>query len=189
MDEIWRPIAGYEGYYEVSNHGRVRSLFRVVQHGNRTITISEKILKSSFRDGYEFVGVSKLGKTTTIDVHRLVASAFVDNPDPSLFTEVNHKDRNKRNNRPENLEWVTHVQNVEHAKLTVMHSEEGKRRIREGSKHSKRLRPVLCKELNRQFSSIAEASRSGLPISLSGIELSLRSHRPVNNLTFIYLEA
>lgn len=70
-DERWLPVAGFEGYYEVSDHGRVRSVDRVV----------------TFKYG----------------VHRLVATAFIPNPDN--LPEVNHKDENKNNNRVENLEW------------------------------------------------------------------------------------
>lgn len=96
MEEIWKDIAGYEGLYEVSNLGRVKSL------------ITNKILKPSFdgKKNYLFVGLYKKGvKTKLINVHRLVAMAFI--PNPNNYPQVNHIDENKINNRADNLEWCT----------------------------------------------------------------------------------
>ena len=100
LNEIWKPIKGYEGLYEVSNWGRVKSL----KFGK------ERILKPSIRHGYYFVGLSKNGIVKTYQVHRLVAEAFIDNP--NNYKEVNHKDENKLNNSVENLEWCDRLYNV-----------------------------------------------------------------------------
>lgn len=110
MDEIWKPIDGYEGYYEVSNLGRVRSLERVIQrkgqHGG--MTIHEKIKSQEKNNkGYLMVNLMKNNRTRLVSVHRLVAAAFVENPVPDEYIFVNHKDENPSNNAAENLEWCT----------------------------------------------------------------------------------
>lgn len=101
--EIWKDIPGYEGLYQASNMGRIRSLkFRHIDRihimclGKRT-------------DGYLCVGLSKNGKVTSKTVHRLVALTFL--PNPNGYEMVNHKDENKRNNRVDNLEWCTRSYN------------------------------------------------------------------------------
>lgn len=96
--ELWRDIQGYEGLYQVSNYGRVRSLERVVMRKNgRPHTVKSKML-SQYIDskGYLRCGVGK--------IHKLVAEAFV--PNPNGFTVVHHKDHNQLNNNAENLEWI-----------------------------------------------------------------------------------
>ena len=98
--EEWLPIEGYEGFYEVSNLGRVKSL--IDNHGKPR----EKILKQNKdKYGYLYVIFSKKRNRKKISIHRLVASAFITNPN-NLET-VNHKDENKENNCVSNLEWCT----------------------------------------------------------------------------------
>lgn len=95
-NEIWKDIEGYEGMYQVSNLGRVKSIkFR-----------KEKILKPG-RDtyGYLHISLSKNGERKQYLIHRLVAQAFIANPDN--LSMINHKDENPSNNRVENLEWCT----------------------------------------------------------------------------------
>lgn len=99
--EIWRDIEKYEGLYQVSNQGRVKSL----KFGK------EKILKSGKdKDGYLKVDLCKDGKKKTCQVHRLVAQAFIDNP--SNLEQVNHKDEDKTNNNVSNLEWCSAKYNM-----------------------------------------------------------------------------
>lgn len=111
--EIWRDIAGYEGCYQVSNIGRVRSLDRyvfTVGNPNKKRRIHGKILNLSRRmsngePGYLYVNLSKNGDDKLYTVHRLVAEAFIPNPDN--LPCINHKDEDKSNNRVSNLEWCT----------------------------------------------------------------------------------
>lgn len=110
--EIWKSIAGHYGRYEVSNFGRVKSIERKqADRIGRVQTINEHILKpQKFKGGYMLVHLST-GKSMKWElVHRLVAEAFV--PNPEKLPQVNHKDENKENNTAENLEWVTTKDNA-----------------------------------------------------------------------------
>lgn len=106
MVEEWKPVKGFEGCYEISNLGRVRSLPRPYCKG--------RVLKpKKMKIGYNSVNLSKNSVKTTLYIHRLVASHFIDNPDKKL--EVNHKDGDKTNNNVDNLEWVSSSENTQHA--------------------------------------------------------------------------
>lgn len=99
MDEIWKPIAGYEGIYEISNLGRVKSL-------NYHRSGKECVLKPNKHNcGYIRATLSNGGHMLSYYVHRLVAEAFIPNPDH--LPQVNHIDEDKTNNRVDNLEWCT----------------------------------------------------------------------------------
>ncbi len=111
MQELWLPIEGYEGYYEVSNMGRVKSLSRPVENSQRNV--KEKFNKFHLkRDGYHSVLLSKNKIKKTISLHRIVAKAFLPNPEFKKF--VNHIDGNKLNNCLSNLEWVSSRENSCH---------------------------------------------------------------------------
>ena len=113
MKEIWKDIEGYEGLYQVSNIGRVRSLDRCVERNGGISFIKGRILKPA-RCGrqcnYWFVGLSKNGKVKQHYIHRLVAQAFI--PNPENLPEVNHKDERPENNCVDNLEWCTALYNL-----------------------------------------------------------------------------
>ena len=120
MEEVWKPIKGYEEFYEVSNAGRIRSKDRkmVLSDGKRNWEYIKKgrILKPVTRQ-HGYLGVMLYGKGgqktrgfKTFSVHRLVAEAFI--PNPNGLPEVNHIDEDKTNNRVENLQWVSHIDNT-----------------------------------------------------------------------------
>lgn len=105
--EIWKDIKDYEGLYQISNLGRVRSLERTMHKRkceNKILTLT------SDRNGYLRVGLCSNGKRINAYVHRLVAQAFIPNYDN--LPMVNHKDENKQNNCVDNLEWITNLNNL-----------------------------------------------------------------------------
>lgn len=112
IGEIWRPIKGYEGLYEVSNKGRIKALAKVTYHGSIVRKRPEMLLKQRVsKKGYLEVMLSKDSISKNYKVHRLVAEAFIENDDPINKTTVNHKDENKLNNCVENLEWMSSYDN------------------------------------------------------------------------------
>lgn len=137
MDEIWKDIEGYEGLYQISSLGRVRRI-----KGGKG-TASGRILKSFANSGYFFVGLYVNSKQKHIGVHRLVAEAFIPNPDNK--SEVNHINGNKHDNRIVNLEWVTPSENMQHAWRTGLTkgrtgknpTEETRKKLSEASKRIK----------------------------------------------------
>lgn len=109
--EIWKSIVGYEGLYEISNLGRLRRIAPA-----RGTTIGKIFKPAPDKKGYLRTRLTNdSGKGRTVKIHRLVATAFHDNP--NNYPEVNHKDTNKKNNRADNLEWCTGKQNMNHASL------------------------------------------------------------------------
>lgn len=139
MKEIYKEIEGYEGLYEVSNLGNVKSL------------ISNKILKPiKDKDCYLFVGLYQQGKLKHHRVHRLVAEAFIENP--NNLTEINHKDENKQNNTIENLEWCTREYNL-------AYGTHNQRSAASRINHPKRSKQVLCVETGKIYPSTRDVAR------------------------------
>lgn len=106
MKEVWKDVEGYEGIYQVSDMGRVRSLARKGKLSTELMGIHSTTL------GYKFCSLSLNGKTKHKLLHRLVAIAFISNPEGK--ETVNHKDGDKSNNAVINLEWATRSENVQH---------------------------------------------------------------------------
>lgn len=113
--EHWLPCENYEGYYEVSNTGLVRSINRTITRSDGVIVeYTGKILAQSLdKRGYYNVYLSKNGSNKRTRVHRLVAYSFIFNEE--YKEQVNHKDGNKSNNNDWNLEWSTNLENMQHA--------------------------------------------------------------------------
>lgn len=154
-EELWKDIKKYEGLYQVSNYGNVKSLDRYVEnYKGKKRFIKGRVLSQEDVHGYLRVELSKDGKRKMFRVHRLVAMAFIENP--GNLPEVNHIDENKKNNHEENLEWCTCQQNQNHG----THNE----RSAKSKGHSVQ---ALDKNGNviMEFWSISEASRrTGLRI-------------------------
>lgn len=144
--EVWKDIPDFEGFYQVSDKGRVRSLDREVWSEKRGVFYSQKgrVLKLSNVHGYSKITLWKNGKPLTMRVHRLVAEALI--PNPKELDCVNHKDENKSNNRIENLEWCTQRYNVNYGE-------------------NSNIRPVVATHVltgkKTTYPSIVEASRLG----------------------------
>ncbi len=152
--EIWKDIEGYEGYYQISNLGRVKSLKRVIlKSDGKTKTIPERI-RATHKDhlGYERLCLQKDGKQELKKIHRLVAIAFIPNPDN--LPVVNHKDENPSNNKVDNLEWCTQKYNSNYGtrneKLSLNHT----------GLVSKRKLKVKCIETGIIYDSLTEAAIS-----------------------------
>ena len=145
MVEIWKDIKGFEGKYQVSNLGRVKSL-------DYNHTKKEKILKPGFNGHYYFVQFcikGRRGVTKNFFVHRLVASAFLENPDN--LPCVNHRDENKQNNCVSNLEFCTHQYNSTYNNV----------HIKKGKKKAKKVGCYKDGELIKVYDSIRSVKIDG----------------------------
>lgn len=125
MIEKWKPVKGYEGLYEVSSLGRIKSLSKRVDSGKCHRSYPEKILKpGKDSKGYLRVVLSDYNhKSHTYKLHRLVAEAFI--PNPKKLPEVNHIDGNKANDSVDNLEWIGRSDNLKHAYKNALKSVKG----------------------------------------------------------------
>lgn len=128
-------MVGYDHPYEVSSDGRVRTLDRVIikparsnARGGPATIKSHEMCMTDDGCGYLRVKVHKGGVVKMAKVHRLVALAFLDNPENKA--EVNHKDGNKKNNSVSNLEWATRLENMQHAWRTGLNDTKGERNVR-----------------------------------------------------------
>ena len=164
MEEEWRTIEEFKGLYEVSNYGRVRSLDRYAKIGGGGYRLAKgKIMKiGKYPNGYSMINFRNGDVRVSRLVHRLVAQAFIPNPDE--LPEVNHKDENINNNMVDNLEWCTSKYNANYGSRN--------QRCYEGNR--KYFKPVYqidkdCGMIIRWWDSIADASRKlGLDETLIG---------------------
>lgn len=114
--EIWKDIIGFEGIYQISNYGNVKSCKRYVNTEFGERVVNEKLLKlGKNRGGYLIVRLYKYGIKKTFKPHRLVANAFIENPENK--NQVNHKNHIKTDNSMNNLEWVSNLENTCHSQL------------------------------------------------------------------------
>ena len=159
--EIWKDIPEYEGLYQVSNFGRVKSLERIVLFkDNRVYVYKEQMLKQWISRGYPTINLHKNNIRKTFRVHCLVASAFLENPDN--LPCINHKDENKQNNYVDNLEWCTHEYNMNYGTRNerISNKHKGKKRSKEfiKKKQIKILQYTLDDNFIREWESIKQAS-------------------------------
>lgn len=158
MKEIWKDIKGYEGSYQVSNTGKIKSLRRAVEiidkNGKSRISIyQEKVLKQGKDpNGYKRVGLALNGKDKTVKVHRIVAQTFI--PNPENKPQVNHINGDKTDNNVNNLEWCTAKENIEKAFETG---------LKKKGKEVYNSKPVYQFDLNmnflKRYETITEASK------------------------------
>ena len=146
--EVWRDVVGYEGLYKVSDRGNVYSLERIYANGRKRNGLTLK--PSCDRGGYLRLELCKNGIRKRKYVHRIVAEAFI--PNPNNYPEINHKDENKTNNYVENLEWCTRGYNVNF----------GRRNEKSSQKLSKKVRAINVEtDEVLTFSSVKEAVSKG----------------------------
>lgn len=198
MREEWRDITGYEGLYQVSNLGRVKSLDRYLPFSGTISLRKGCLLKQSINKyGYERLGLYKNGKYKQHTVHRLVANTFIPNPDN--LPCVNHKDENKLNNCVDNLEFCTVAYNNNYGTVKQRISEKNKISMKGKYNRPDLVRPVLQYTLDGQFvaeyQSMAEAERqTGIhQTSISGCCRGIKynhtaggyvwKYKNINNLT------
>lgn len=171
MEEVWKSIEGFEGLYEISSLGRVKSLPKELPYRFGVRVTSERIMKPNKNEcGYRIVGLMKDKKRHMHKVHRLVAMAFIPNTENKRC--VNHKDGNKENNSVENLEWVTHKENMKHAvendlwtswnkgkhyHITKEFSEERRKRISEAMRGNRHHAMPHSEETKRKISETKKA--------------------------------
>lgn len=124
--EIWKDIPGFEGYYKISNYGNVLSLPRVNTYGRKVKggILAPKVSKK----GYLFVHLCKGGKQKIFRIHRLVAMQFLPNPTNDSFNQIDHIDRDKKNNTSWNLRWVDNRTNSRNTKRNTMLTIDGESR-------------------------------------------------------------
>lgn len=150
MNEIWKDIEGYEGLYQVSNMGNVKSLTHFRNNGSGGYIQKSKILKFGKNGkGYLSVNLCKFGYSKQHSIHRLVAEAFIPNPDNN--PEVDHIDTNPSNNMVENLRWVTHKENCNNPFTKEKQSYSKKGKSTQRGKEHKQSKQILQFSMNGEF--------------------------------------
>ena len=177
MIEVWKDVVGYEGLYQVSNFGKVRSL----AYGKK------RILKQQERQhGYLSVCLYGRGGNKRnfrqVSVHRLVAEAFISNP--MSLPEVNHIDENKQNNAATNLEWVTHKENCSTDSMIKRHTE---RQTLKPNYHKSVSQYTISGEYIATYYSAREAMRK-TGVGYSNICSSMKEHRTAGGYYWRYAD-
>lgn len=159
--EIWKDIDGYNGLYQVSNLGNVKSVERFRTNGKSGFIQKSRILKTGNRNGYLIVNLCKDGVVKTFKVHRLVATHFI--PNPENKPEIDHIDINPLNNRVENLRWVTHKENMNNPLSREKQSISMKGKPSLKGKENKQSKPIFqldrYGELIKKWESVMDVER------------------------------
>lgn len=186
--EVWKDIENFEGLYQVSSEGKIKSLERVDRKGR---IVRERIMHTHYdAQGYVHVKLNKDAKQYTKYVHRLVAQAFI--PNPENKETVNHKDENKANNTLENLEWMTMKENANYGtrnERTKAHTDWDALRLKlSDAAHKKKIYQLKDGKIVKEWNSITEASRF-FGVSLRAIQCVLRGENPsCKGFQFAYAE-
>lgn len=171
-EEIWKPVVGYEGLYEVSSLGRVKSFST---HCHKEPKILKPLLTIW---GYHYINLCRNRKHKPASIHRLVATAFI--PNPNKLPVINHKNGVKTDNRAENLEWCTPKENTRHS-IEVL----GKKP--KGNNQYGGPKPVRCVETGVVYKSIMEASRAtGLSDGIIRLAVRHQTRTYAKGYTFTY---
>lgn len=180
-NEIWKDIEDYEGYYQISNYGRLRSLDRIVIHSNGKVRkYKGTVIKlANDKNGYRFTHLYKNGKPKQVRIHRLVATYFIPNPDNLPI--VNHKDENPKNNYVDNLEWCDYKYNTNYGTAP-------QRRM--ATRRSKPLSERFLKSL--QIKALNHKKKIGMykdGILIKTFESAADANREYKNLNYVSLSA
>lgn len=176
MIEEWKDIKGFEGFYQISNSGIVKSLGGWCGTAKR----KEKIRSTSLtHDGYVKVRLIHQGKDKTMRVHRLVAEAFI--PNPESKSTVNHKDGNKQNNVVENLEWVDRKEQMVHAykmglKTSRLGSENSNAKLTD--EQVKEIRKLYVPQ-SKEFGTVALGKKYGVTNRVIGLIVNGKAYKNV----------
>ena len=185
LNEVWKPVKGFEGLYEVSNLGNVRSVDRYVMNGNRCCLLKGKPRKPYYKsDGYLKITLSKNKKGKNYSVHRLVAEAFIPNPNDLPF--IDHINTIRDDNKVENLQWCTQKENCNNP-LTREHNKNRPKEVQEKRLATKRKNQSYHCEIpvyyideqgkKISFKSMSEAQRQ-TNVHHYSISLSIKKKRP-----------
>lgn len=165
MEREWKDVRGYEGWYQVSNLGEVRSCQRTIRQMTKWGTVADRqmpgkpVNSTDNGNGYKIVGLRKNGERKNHYVHRLVAEAFLTKTGQTDV--INHKDRDTANNCVSNLEWMTQKENVRLAEPYMRHAHRQLKQTATGEKHiylrKNRYRLAIKGVIDRTFTTLEEA--------------------------------
>lgn len=177
--EVWKPVKDFEDSYAISNLGRVKRLERTETYTRSdtkkavTRKVAPQIVKVQEKDDYYEINLRNYGKNEWRRVHRMVAEAFISNP--NNLPQVNHINGNKHDNRVENLEWCTSQENVQHSLRT------GLRGSQKDTNHTPK--QLTCVDTGQVFNSIKEAANY-FNISINYLSERVLAGKPCHNLHF-----